>query len=391
MALNLAVGAHVPCVMRQSWRWTITAAVIAVFVALPFAAHLLPAGHSDIGARTLFQRIRASGPVGYSGLAQSTGGLSLPLKNDPFDSIEGLFDGTKQLRVWWRNTSDWRVDTLSATGESDLHHDGRGEWTWDYESNTARYTDATTTPVVRLPRGEDLLPPTLAQRLLSEAAPSAASRLPSARIAGHEAAGLRVRVTDPRSTIRHIDVWADPDDGLALRVSVYGTGARPIISTSFLDLTIGTPPSSVTSFHPAAGEQAYAGQVSDIVAAIDRFGRSKPPAEIAGLPRRRDLQLGAVGVYGRGATVLVALPLDYRLANDVLPSLADAPGATRSTVHTGNGTSYVITIGDGPINLQVSSSGQFGGDWLLVGTVRKAALQQAVPALPPVRDNEFGR
>lgn len=369
--------------MRRNWRWTIIAAGVAILVALPFAARLLPAGRSDVSAGALLQRIRSSAAVGYSGFAQSTGGLSLPLSNDPFDAIEGLFGGTTQLRVWWRSTSNWRVDTLSATGESDLHHDSRGEWTWDYESNTARHTDATTTPLVRLPRSEDLLPTTLAQRLLSEAGPSAVSRLPSARIAGHDAAGLRVRISDPRSTIRHIDVWADPNDGLPMRVSVYGASARPVVSTSFLDLTIATPSNVITTFHPVAGEQVGDGQVSDIVAAIDRFGRSKPPAEIAGLARRRDLQLGAVGVYGRGATVLVALPLDARLARDVVPSLMKTPGAVENDFGT--------TISAGPINLQLSTPSDFGGYWLLVGTVQQATLQQAVSALPPIRESEFGR
>ena len=214
-------------------------------------------------------------------------------------SVNDLLGGTTQLRVWWRGTQQWRVDSIKPTGETDLHHVSGGIWTWDYESGTAQWSEDGPDGV-RLPRTDDLVPGNLARRLLSESRLSSAARLPDARIAGHDAAGVRVTIADRRSTIRHIDVWALPANGLPLRVAVYGRDATPVVSTTMYDLGLARPPESTTAFVPIPGTLTRVGGPGDIVAAIDELGRNTPPASLAGLPRRTTLHLGGVGVYGRG-------------------------------------------------------------------------------------------
>jgi hypothetical protein len=370
--------------MGRSWRWGVVALVTAVLAALPLAAHLLPVGNSSISARALLARIRASSSVAYTGYAQSIGGVSLPVSNDQFSAISDLFGSTKQLRVWWRGSDDYRVDTIDATGETDLHQDSTGTWTWDYESDSAQRYTQSSTPTVRLPRSDDLVPANLARRLLSEADPADVSRLPSARIAGRSAAGLRLTITDPDSTISHVDVWALPSDGLPVKVSVYGDKTpRPVVSTSFLDLDVGVPPVSTVSFHPAASDRVDDGQFADIVDAIDQFGQSRPPNSIAGLRRRTDLNLGAVGVYGRGVTLLVAVPLDSNLAGQIVPSLRKTPGEVEDT--------RGISVSAGALNIQLGPPSGFGQRWLLVGTVRRKTLRSAVSGLPPIVGFGFHR
>lgn len=367
--------------VRRRWRWAALAATVAVLVALPFAAQLLPSGASAIGAQALLRRIDASGAVGYSGYAQSQGGVSLPVSDTAFSDVSDLLGGTKQVRVWWRGPSRWRADTLDATGEDDVYQDATGLWSWDYEANTARRLDGSQVPMVRVPRTDDLLPGPLARRLLSEVRPADVTRLADARIAGRSAAGLRVHVSDPRSTIEHIDVWALPDDGLPVRVSVWGTGPRPLLETSMLDLSLVTPSVATTSFTPAPGAQVQQSEFGDIVGAIDHFGASTPPAEVAGLARRRDLDLGAVGVYGRGVTLIVAMPLPGNLADQVVAAVS---GSTRTKL-----TATGISAGISSLNLQLSNPGMFGERWLLVGTVTRSTLAKAVTALP--EPQAFGR
>lgn len=354
---------------------------IAALAALPFAARLLPAGHSTIGARGLLARIQSSTPVAYSGYAESQGGLALPVSAGQFNVINDLFGGASQLRVWWRASDDWRVDSIGVTGETDVHQDAAGTWTWDYESNTARRNSRSTVPIVRLPRNDDLVPANLARRLLSEADPAQVTRLADARIAGHETAGLRLRVDDKRSTIVHIDVWALPSNGLPVRVQVYGASPKPVLATSFLDLSTERPAPATTVFHGSPGERFRDGQFADIVAAIDRFGRSEPPQRIAGLTRRADLDLGAVGVYGRGVNLLVAVPLSSDLAGQIVPQLRHTPGM----VEDESG----IAVGVGPLNLQLSPPTGFGARWLLAGTLTARTLVAAVPALPPAHGFGF--
>lgn len=367
--------------MRRRWRWAVVLAATAGLVALPFAAQLLPAGHSTISARSLLARVQSSTQVAYSGYAESQGGLALPVSTDQFNVINELFGGTSRLRVWWRASDQWRVDSIGLTGETDVHRDSGGTWTWDYESNTARRTTKSVVPVVRLPRSDDLVPANLARRLLSEAGQAQVTRLGDARVAGHEAAGLRLRIEDKRSTIDHIDVWALPSNGLPVRVAVYGSAAKPVLSTSFLDLSLDRPAVSTTGFSGSPGEKFRGGEFADIVAAIDQFGRSVPPQRIAGLTRRADLDLGAVGVYGRGVTLLVAVPLSSDLAGQIVPQLRRTPGA----VEDPSG----IAVGVGPLNLQLSPPTGFGARWLLVGTLTKHTLISAVAGLPPAHGFGF--
>ena len=58
---------------------------------------------------------------------------------------------------------DWRVDTLSPSGESDLTRDEDGGWTWD--SADRRGTRLTGALDVRIPQPPALVPTSLGNRL----------------------------------------------------------------------------------------------------------------------------------------------------------------------------------------------------------------------------------
>src|SRR6266536_1018980 len=149
-------------------RWSVVAGGVAVLVALPAAIAALPVRQSKITATDLLVRIRHSSTTPYSGYAESFGGLSLPVTRQ-FTPVADLFGQTTQLRVWYRGRTDWRVDTITLAGESDVRAGPTGTWTWDYEDNTATWTGGAVDPDVRLPASGDLVPTNLARRLLSEA------------------------------------------------------------------------------------------------------------------------------------------------------------------------------------------------------------------------------
>ena len=89
------------------------AAGVAALVAVPFVVQAVPSSASNVTAATLLARIRASSDVSYSAYAQSTGGLALPAATGPFN-FSALFGGTSQLRVWQRDSSHWRVDSIDS-------------------------------------------------------------------------------------------------------------------------------------------------------------------------------------------------------------------------------------------------------------------------------------
>lgn len=366
-------------------RWLAVLAGIGLLLALPSVVAALPAASSAISAADLLSRIQHSEQVGYSGYAESTGGLALPVTSQ-FTALSDLFGGNTQLRVWWRSDRDWRVDSIGLAGETDTHTEDLGAWTWNYESNTATFTEQPVTPEVRLPTDADLLPPQLARRLLSQATSAEASRLPSARIAGHNAAGLRIVPADPVSTISQVDVWADPATGLPLKVRAVGKGSSsPAISASFLDVQLGSPPAARTAFAIPAGATLHTNTGQDLATAIDRLGGAAPPSRLAGIARNGLLPaLGSIGVYGRGVTEFVAVPLPVRIGYSLHSQLA--PVATTQAVPgvpaDPDGDSLQLTLNSGPLNLLLTPANQPGGPWLLVGTVSSDTLTKAASELP---------
>ena len=367
--------------MRRGHRWAIVLTGVLILAALPWAVSKLPAASTGATAPDLLGRVQRSSSVSYSGYAESVGSLALPA-TDQFNAITNLLGARTQMRVWWLSSAEWRIDTVSLTGETDLHHSGGQTWTWNYEANRATLDETSYPEDVRLPRSDDLLPSNLARRLLSQATPDEVQRLPSARVAGQDAAGLRLRPKEPESTIDRVDVWV-LTSGLPVRVAVYSKGSgTAVVSTSFLQLHTSPPRSSEIDFTPPLSARVEESNGLDLLGFIDLLGNAQPPATLAGLPRNAaDPGIGAVGVYGRGVTLLVAIPLPARIAYPLQEQLEKAAGS----VSTAGG----VAIGVGILNLLLGEPKPDAGAWLVTGTVTADTLQRAMAALPPT--NGFRR
>lgn len=359
-------------------RWLLVLAGTALLVALPGIVSALPVSAQHLPAAALLHRIQHSSDVGFSGYAESDGGLALPV-TDQFGNLPDLFGGHRQLRAWWRSAFDYRVDSIGYTGETDTHTTDSGSWSWNYESNTATFTQYTGTPRVRLPTDADLLPPRLGQRLLSEATAAQASSIASRRVAGVAAAGLRIRPDVAVSTVDHLDVWADPRTGLPLAISVYGKGAGgSALSSEFLDVKVAMPARDSTGFAVPEGATVQIVSAPDLATAVDRLGGGLPPARLAGFSRNAALPvLGSVGVYGSGVTEFVAAPLPWRLAYSLHRQLSPSD----TSFGPGSARLGQVTLSAGPINLLLSSFDNPAGPWLLVGTVTQQTLARAVAEL----------
>ena len=367
--------------MRRGHRWAIVLAGVLILAAVPWAVSKLPAASSGTTAPDLLSRVQHSSSVSYSGYAESVGSLALPA-TDQFNAITDLLGARTQMRVWWSSTDEWRVDTVSLTGEMDLHHSGGQTWTWNYEANRATLDENSYPESVRLPRSDDLLPPNLARRLLSQATPDEVQRLPSARVAGHDAAGLRLHPKEPESTIDRVDVWV-LTSGLPVRIAVYGKGSgTAVVSTSFLQLNTSPAKSSDIDFTPSLSSRVEESNGLDLLGFLDLLGNAQPPATLAGLPRNAaDPGIGAVGVYGRGVTLLIAIPLPGRIAYPLQEQLEKAAGSAN--------TPGGVAIGVGVLNLLLGQPDPDAGAWLVTGTVTADTLQRALAALPPT--NGFRR
>ncbi len=357
---------------RAGWRWGAVAAATAALVSLPFAVAAWPVSDQDRSAAELRNAAVNSADLSFSGYAESAGGLELPV-TDQLSSVADLFSDRTRMRVWWRGPTDNRVDVVTVGGETDVHTDTTGSWQWSYEDNRA--VRAVPSPLA-LPVAPDLLPPTLARRVLSEADPGELSRIGGQRIAGRNALGLRVTPAAAAASVASVDIWIDASSGLPLQVQLVGKGAdRPALDTRFLDVDLSAPSAADAAFVPPRTARVRQGDASDV---LGNAGRQLPtielPATLAGLPRRSvDGAPEALGLYGRGVTLLAVVPLSGRIAGD----LRRAAEANPTTVRDDLGSRLTA----GPLSLLVpASAGRTS--YLLVGTVTVEALAQAAAELP---------
>ena len=346
-------------------------AAAVLLVAVPVGVQHRPAGAVVAPALDeLLTRAQASATVGWSGRAESQGSLQLP-SSDSFATLGQLLGERVELRAWWRGASSWRVDRIRSTGETDTFRDGRGQVRWIFESERATYSPVST---IRLPDAVDVLPATLGRDLLQGARVQELSVISPARVAGVDAAGLRLVPADPTSTVGHVDLWLEPRTGLPLRVDLYGRGAAlPVLSTAYTDLELATPDVADVRFSAPEGVSLAYEESTDVAAAANGLEQLDLPATLAGLGTRDGRDPGAVGVYGRGPTTMIVFPLRGSVARPLRDQLSRNAAASE----TNDGTLAPV----GPISVLLTRVPGRGGGFLLAGTVTPETLTAAAAQL----------
>lgn len=351
------------------WRWLVLLAAVAALAALPALAGAWPVPSPPLPASTLLAKVRASASVPYQGYAESRAGLGLPDVPNA-SSVVALLGETTRMRAWVASPSLWRVDQLTTIGERDLYHDEHGTWQWD---SATRHVDETRgEPVVRFARPADLLPPELGRRLAAAATPAETARIPGRRVAGVDAAGLRITPSSADTTIARVDLWADPSSGLPVRVEATTKGAStPILVSTFLDLRQAAPDPLVVGFQAPADATIDVEDTPDIAQAIERFSPFVLPDQLGALPRRTAVG-SAAATYGQRFDLVAALAFPDQLSWRTRNFLAQLPPA-----HGPWEAGHLITT---PLlNGMIIEHNQVA--YVLAGTVTQAALQRAAIAL----------
>lgn len=301
-------------------RWAAVTAGVLTLGLLPAAIGALPAvGAQQMAPNDLMARIASSADVAHQGYATANGSLGLPSVS-PIEEAAELLSTTTRLRVWWESPWAWRIDRLDLIGETDTYriNDATVVWTSDDRRVVVRPRPA----ALRLPEAPDLEPGQLGRFLAAMAGDDPVVALPAERIAGLNVPGVRIEPSDLRSTIAHVDLWADAETGLPVRVEVTGRGAAdPTFTSSYHELEIGPlePPSADASdpdpisFDAAPDAGTEVTDVRDVATYIDELVPYRLPGELAGLPLRERTEAirteGGVGTYGTGLAEIVVVPL----------------------------------------------------------------------------------
>ncbi|WP_325158657.1 hypothetical protein [Actinophytocola sp.] len=357
-------------------RWSLVAVLAAVLIALPAVVAALPSPVAPVEPGRLRELMVRSAAQPYQGYAESTGTVGVPdLPN--LTQVTSLVNGTTRIRSWYDSPERWRFDVLSLGNEHDVYRTPEGEFLWEY--GTSRVTQVLGEQPVRLPRAGDLLPPDLARRVLAAAPGDPVEALPARRVAGVGAVGLRVRPADPETTIGQVDIWAEPDSGLPLRVEVTARGgAAPILVTEFLEVRLDRPdPLTLTPAHPPEAEE-HVLMAPDIVAALGVANPALFPAELAGRPLRTAELAGVPGaaLYGTGLSAFVVLPLPRGLGGRATEA---ARKAAAIDLTLPGGTGVLLTIP--PVTVIIERSTASRRSFLLTGLVTRSVLERAAADL----------
>ena len=349
------------------------AAGTALLCGLPAAVGALPVPAPALTAAQLRARIAASASVSYQGYAQSYVNLDLPSLPNLTNVVE-LLDGTTDQYVWYRSPRQWRADELTTAGEADIYQTSQGTYLWDYARN--ELTKVVGSQPVRLPRAADLLPPPLALRLLSFASRVARfSTLPAQRVAGVDAAGLRLVPADPASTISALQIWADPTSGLPVKVEVFARDeAAPVLVSRFLDVSLTRPVGSALKPQPGPGIDRASTALPDAAGVLNRYGPPLP--DFLGWIRRvaNPTGLTDVAAYGAGFSRFAVVPLPHRTGAAVFA----AASAAGITITVANSTAVVIET---PLITMLLVRSPAGPVYLLTGAVTVRRLEYAAASL----------
>jgi hypothetical protein len=216
------------------------------------------------------------------------------------------------------------------------------------------------------------------------------SRLPARRIAGIDAAGLRLSASgQPPSVLSHVDIWADPATGLAVEAEVYGAGqAAPVLVSKFLDVRLAAPAAALVRPQPAPGVRFAAGSFPDarriLSQAAPRLpaaltGVTAPDGRTEVMPRVPDpAGLGDVAAYGTGLARFAVVPLPGSTGRQLLTAAASAgtPVQLGAVTAVGFATALLTVLIAQPPGAPV---------YLLAGTVTAPVLEKAAQQLPGYR------
>ena len=275
--------------------------------------------------------------------------------NESFATLGQLLGENTQLRVWWHNADDWRVDRIRSTGETDLFRHGWGIVRW-VESETATYSPVSK---IRLPDASDLLPPTFARSLLQGVRESELSRLPARRYRGHRCARPATDARRKGNDRRPCRYLGRPRSGLALQVELYGVGEqRPYSPRRFVSSGLARRQPQ----HPLQAGRRRTGQLR----AVRR--RRRGCERIRAVRSAHFLAAGSTRRRGpRRRRNLRARPHHLDRDTAARPSrraaAATAPGSRHRAVHRRWDLAPV-----GPVGLLITPRAR-GGAFLLAGTV----------------------
>jgi hypothetical protein len=199
--------------------------------------------------------------------------------------------------------------------------------------------------------------------------------LPSERVAGVDAAGLRLVPADSASTVSAVEIWADPASGLPVEVEVFARGAvAPVLVSRFLNVSLTRPAAAALVPNPGPGIDLATTALPDAAGVLNGYGPPLP-GNLGWIQRvANPAGLADVAAYGTGFSRFAVVPLPRRTGAAVL-SAASSAGVT---ITIASSTAVVVET---PLITMLLVQSPGGPVYLLAGAVTPSRLQYAAASL----------
>jgi outer membrane lipoprotein-sorting protein len=197
-----------------------------------------------------------------TGTVVETTSLGLPQLPDTGNptSLASLLTGSHTIKVWYSDSTHYRLSVPASMSESDVIRDGSSAWLWQSSSNSVtqyKLSGHESTPSAQVP----LTPQQAASEVLAKVGPTTTVKIATnATVAGEPAYELVLAPKDSRSLVGQVDIAIDAKHEVPLRVQVYARGATsPAFQVGFTAVSFVKPASANVSFTPPAGAKVTQG------------------------------------------------------------------------------------------------------------------------------------
>jgi outer membrane lipoprotein-sorting protein len=250
-------------------RWAVPGTAVAVTAAV-VAALQIPAAQASpaLPAKTPAQILASlSGdqkvpPMTGTVVETASLGLpSLPTQASNPTSLTSLLTGSHTVRVYWQDSTHYRLAIPQPSAETDIIANGGKTWLWESASNSVTEfvpaAGGTAKPAKPAPQVTQtpLTPQQAASQILAKVGKTTlVSAQSNVMVAGEPAYQLVLAPRDSNSLVGKIVIAIDGKYGVPLRVQLYAKGAAsPAFQVGFTALQWVTPAPANFSFTPPQG------------------------------------------------------------------------------------------------------------------------------------------
>jgi outer membrane lipoprotein-sorting protein len=289
----------------------------------------------------------------------SLGLPQLPQAATSATSITSLLTGSHTVKVYYQDSSHYRLAIPQPESETDVIADGSKLWLWQStpDSVTEFVPSGDAKHVVPEPTGAPLTPQQAANEVLKKVGQTTlVSVQANVMVAGEPAYQLVLAPKDHRSLVGKIAIALDGKYGVPLRVQVFAKGATsPAFQVGYTALAFTQPDPANFTFTPPSGASVDVVKVgADSGKSIEKSGQSS---------------LTGVGSYGKSWLTVVSFPQRYlseamtgNLGSAVSGSGSSSANGKQPDIYSAKGGSVSVSAQE-VLNALLGSAKPVHGSW----------------------------